>query len=402
MAEISAIIPSYNHAAYVLDAVKSVLGQTAPVREVIVVDDASQDDSLARLRSIRDPRLRIIAEPANRGGSEVLNIGIRAATSPLIAICNSDDIWEPEKLATQLGVLEESPEMAAVFSDVTLVGAHGHELADPGPYASIFRQDNRSRHGWIKHLVESKNCLCHPSVLIRREVYDKTGWYDNRLRQLPDYRMWLFMLRHFELHVLPDRLVRFRLHDNTSGPSPASSTRDRNEFADIIEAFFHQIDAETFYMAFGSRLAPIDSRFNLEVEKFLYLWSIGGANWRIFHYVATSLLTDLLDSTGGEKAWGDYGFTMRDFHDLRGIASPWIDLRAGSPLSDAENALLCRVAGGPLQAAQMVAQMSAPVQPGALPLRRAKIVREASRIGRQLAGIFSSRRLLAGHGRLTR
>jgi glycosyltransferase involved in cell wall biosynthesis len=234
MSDICAIVPSYNHADYVVDAVASVLNQTAPVREVIVVDDASTDESLLRLRQFDDPRLRIIALDKNAGGSEALNIGIRASASPLIAICNSDDLWEPTKLERQIPWLKADPNIGAVFTGVSWIGEYGEELKDRGEAGEVFRVKNRSRHAWIKALVENGNCLCHPTVLIRRSVYDKVGLYDNRLRQLPDQKMWLALLMQTELHVLDEKLVRFRIHDNTSAPSPSVSTRDRNECCDIF------------------------------------------------------------------------------------------------------------------------------------------------------------------------
>ena len=164
MTDISVIVPSYNHAAYVVEAVASVLNQTAPIHEVIVVDDASSDNSVARLRELNDPRLRIIALDKNAGGSESLNVGIRASRAPLIAICNSDDLWEPTKLERQRPWLDADPNIGAVFTDVTWIGKYGEELTDQGAYAGVFRVKNRSRHAWVKWLLENNNCFCHPSV----------------------------------------------------------------------------------------------------------------------------------------------------------------------------------------------------------------------------------------------
>lgn len=383
MTDISVIVPSYNHADYVMDAVASVLSQTVPVHEVIVVDDASTDDSVMRLRQLADPRLRIIALERNAGGGEALNIGIRTSSSPLIAICNSDDLWEPVKLERQLPWLEANPDIGAVFTDVTWIGKFGEEL-DRGRAKNIFRVPNRSRHAWIRRLVETGNCLCHPSVLIRRGLYDNAGYYDNRLRQLPDYKMWLAVLMQTELHVMDEKLVRFRIHENTSAPSPSASTRDRNECFDILLDLMANMTPDDFFLAFGSRLPPTQPDYNLAVEKSLYLWSVEGHTSAIAFSIANRLCLDLLATDAGKAAWKSYGFAMLDFHLLRGIESPWVNARGDKLLTDAEYDVLRRVGA-----------ITRAIKPAVILPRRqrmthkAKIRREIRRIGRQVTSFLS-------------
>jgi hypothetical protein len=385
MTDISVIVPSYNHADYVVDAVASVLNQTIEIREVIVVDDASSDASLLRLRQLDDPRLRIIALERNTGGSEALNIGIRASSYPLIAICNSDDLWEPAKLEKQLPWLEANPEIGAVFTDVSWIGKYGEELEDTGAPGEVFCVRNRSRHAWIKRLLEHGNCFCHPSVLIRRSVYDKVGLYDNRLRQLPDYKMWLALLMHTELHVLDEKLVRFRIHDNTSAPSPSVSTRDRNECFDILLDLMANMTSDDFFPAFGSQLPPTHPDYNLTIEKSLYLWSLDGQISPIAFWIANKLCVDLLATDMGKAAWEIYGFTMFDFHLLRGVVSPWIHARDNGELTDAEYTILDRVG------AVTGTRRPTPLVPGRQRMtHREKIWREVRRIRTQIRG-FPSR-----------
>jgi len=374
MAEISVIIPSYNHAPFVREAIDSVIAQTLPATEIIVVDDGSTDDSVMRIREVADPRLKVIARPDNQGGAEALNIGIREARSPFIAICNSDDAWEPDKLARQLALLEAAPEVAAVFSDVSWVDARGRSV--PTSMNGIFTVANRDRHAWIRHLVERQNCLCHPSVLAHRKVYDALGPYDNRLRQLPDYKMWLGLARNFELHVLPDRLVRFRLHANTSTPSPTTSTRSVNEYAFIIESFFETIDADTFHRAFGTQLDPTSSAFSLEVEKAIYLRSADCLVPRIFVALANRITMSLLATPEGIRAWRDYGFDMHEFHRLHGLDTPWIDLRAADPEASDDLFGVAR-ATTPSHSAKRKSKLST----------HRRVAREMRRLGRQLSSL---------------
>ncbi|MBN8994327.1 MAG: glycosyltransferase [Rhizobiales bacterium] len=388
MTHISVIVPSYNHEAFVVDAVHSVLRQTVRPTEVIVVDDCSQDGSVARLRRIADERVRIIVHKANMGGAATLNTGIRSATGEYIAICNSDDLWEVDKLEKQLRAFETHPELGAVFTDVRWVGEHGQR--EKG-YGDIFRQANRSRFEWTKRLLEGGNCLCHPSVMIRAAVYSAVGEYDNRFRQLPDYRMWLRVVNQFEIEVLDEPLIRFRLHgNNTSQPSPSTSARDRNECALIWEETFLAMDANTLHGAFGTRRHPSDPQFNLAVEKVFYLWSVSGYLASIARTVANEIAFRLIGTEAGVAAWESYGLTVHDFHTLHGIGSPWLRPPAECT-TPAETDLMRRIggyvpprpSGSPASATQ-----GSPLEIKKLTGMR-KLRRELRRIRRQVTNIFS-------------
>lgn len=256
---VSVIMPSYRHEAFIAQAIGSVLAQTVEDMELIVIDDASPDASNDIISGFKDRRILHIPLPTNVGACEAMNIGLRRASSPLIAVCNSDDAWEPHKLRRQLDVLERDPNLAAVFSDVSWMDARGQVISeDSCPLAGIFTRENRSRHAWLKRLVESGNCLCHPSVLIRRAAYETCGYYDPYLRQLPDYDMWLRLVQRHDIHVMPDKLIRFRVHDsNTSKSSPDAQRRNARESLFILRKLFDEISAENFNRAFlGEEPAP--------------------------------------------------------------------------------------------------------------------------------------------------
>jgi Glycosyl transferase family 2 len=126
MIRVSAIIPTHNRVRHVGEAVESVLAQTVPCHEVIVVNDGSTDgtrDVLARYGN----RIRVICQ-ANRGVSEARNTGLAAATGNWVAFLDSDDVWRPEKLACQLAALSQFPGCAACFTDATYGGRTEHDL----------------------------------------------------------------------------------------------------------------------------------------------------------------------------------------------------------------------------------------------------------------------------------
>src|SRR5438132_11460312 len=114
--KVSVVIPTYNRAHVVVEAIDSALAQTFPDLEVIVVDDGSSDDTASRVRGHPDPRVRYLVRP-HAGVSATRNAGIAAARGTLLSFLDSDDLWRPDKLAREVAFLEAHPDVAALFSD---------------------------------------------------------------------------------------------------------------------------------------------------------------------------------------------------------------------------------------------------------------------------------------------
>lgn len=288
MVRVSVVMPSYNHEQFIAQAIESVLGQTMYDLELIVVDDSSGDNSNTIIESINDTRLHHIPLPENVGACEAMNIALSHCTGEYVAVCNSDDIWERDKLERQLAIIETLPEVAAIFSDVIWIDTNGEPLtgAKLPHFSSIFAQPNRSRYGWIRHLIECGNCLCHPSVLIRRNIYTVLGNYNNMLRQLPDLDMWLRVVQAYEIHVMHDRLVHFRIHaNNTSQQNHVNARRGWREHILIANHFFDKVSSGNFYAAMGA--AKIESlhsndQVTFTQEKISYLTNSNCAFRKLF------------------------------------------------------------------------------------------------------------------------
>lgn len=126
--KISVIVPAFNHEAYVVDALNSVLGQSLGDLELIVIDDASRDGTWDAIQSIRDPRLRALRHEHNRGAHATLNEGLGLTSGDFLAILNSDDAFHPERLERMVNALGNTPRLA--FSDVAFVDSHGQPAPD--------------------------------------------------------------------------------------------------------------------------------------------------------------------------------------------------------------------------------------------------------------------------------
>src|SRR5438445_2990879 len=115
--KVSVVIPTYNRARVVGEAIESALAQTHGNLEAIVIDDGSTDDTAERVGRLRDPRLRYLGR-AHAGVSSARNAGIAAATGDLVSFLDSDDLWKPDKLAAEVAALAGHPAAGGVFSDL--------------------------------------------------------------------------------------------------------------------------------------------------------------------------------------------------------------------------------------------------------------------------------------------
>ena len=200
---VSVVIPVYNQADFLREAIASVIAQTYRDFELIVVDDGSTDSSGDVARSA-DPGVRVIRQE-NQGVSAALNAGIRAARGEWISILNADDLWEPAKLQCQMAVVDRHPEAAFLYTDYRIIDAEGRIIRDlpcPAP-------DGRE----AKRVELLKGCYINTdTVLIRRAVLDEVGLFLEREGYAPDYDLWLRIAARYEPWRVPDFLVRYREH----------------------------------------------------------------------------------------------------------------------------------------------------------------------------------------------
>jgi glycosyltransferase involved in cell wall biosynthesis len=326
---VSVIMASFNHGRFVASAIASVLGQTMADLELLIVDDGSVDRSPAVVSEIKDARVRYEFLERNHGACDAMNIALTMARGRFIAVCNSDDEWQRDKLEQQLAILETDTRAVAVFSDVEWIDEHGAPLVGeriPPGYAGIFKQHNRSRWSWIRDLLEGGNRLCHPSVLIRRDVYRTAGEYDNRLRQLPDLDMWIRVAAHHDIFVLPARLVRFRIHQsNTSTPRPDVMNRSINEHQIILRKTLSDISVDNFVRAFGIIATSVDDEIDFRIEKALYLLAYEGVYRIMFRQLGLELVYDIMGNTNSlERLSKKYGFNVFDFQREMAVHSSWL------------------------------------------------------------------------------
>lgn len=217
---VSVIIPSYNHARFIGEAIDSVLAQTMPSLELIVIDDGSRDDSvnIATAKAADDDRVRVIRQE-NAGSHAAINRGLRKAHGEWLAILNSDDIWEPERLEQMLRRADQA-DAQFLFSDVSLIDAEGQPITEPGHWWNFSVQRLRERvraEGVETGLLYGNLTVSTSNFLFRRELLTSVG----RFRRFRYNLDWDYVLRCLDtegvrVDFVDTPLMRYRLHGDNA------------------------------------------------------------------------------------------------------------------------------------------------------------------------------------------
>lgn len=197
-------MPCFNAAAHIRRGVSSALAQTMADIELIVVNDGSTDESLQILKTIKDPRLKIINQ-LNRGVSAARNRGIKEARGNYIAFLDADDTWDPICLEKLYSALEFYPTAALAYcgwQNLGLPGGRGKPYVPPDYESSTKLEMLLRTCPWPIH-----------AALTRRKFIVKAGGFDERFSNAEDYKMWLGIASRFELVRVPEVLAYYHFHE---------------------------------------------------------------------------------------------------------------------------------------------------------------------------------------------
>ena len=240
MPKVSVVMCVYNHEKFVGETIESVLDQTYQDWEFIITNDGSTDRSLDIIKQYDDPRIKLFSFDKNTGARVARNNSIKHAIGEYIAVINSDDVWILNKLEKQVKFLDKNPDIGAVFTYAAFINDDSEDIGYEHHYGQIFNQHNRSRLEWLRDFFMAGNCLCHPSVLIRKVCHEDLGLYDERLGQLADFDMWVRLVTKYQIHILPENLVKFRLlknQGNISGNTPKNNSRVILEWSQVLRNY---------------------------------------------------------------------------------------------------------------------------------------------------------------------
>lgn len=260
--KVSVIIPVYNGANYLREAIESALAQTYANVEVIVVNDGSTDGgATAAIAQTYGGRIRYFAKE-NRGVSSALNFGVTRAAGDYISWLSHDDVYVPNKLEIQVSLLKNKTYPVVLYGDYELIDSTSKPIG-------VYRNRRITQAAFLYTLFTS-----HPvngcTTLIPKVCFDEVGLFDERFRVVQDYDMWFRLAKRFCFEHVPEILMRSRLHAEQG--SRTMSARCMVEETEMYVKFLHEFSAHDIFGMWEEATASDATRFlNLTAISYLNL-----------------------------------------------------------------------------------------------------------------------------------
>ena len=202
---LSVITTIYNAEQYVEESIRSILQQTHSDFEYVVVDDGSNDGTLARLENLNDPRLRVILG-GRIGRSRALNLAWQSSQGTLIAIQDADDLAFPDRLEVQLQIMKQEPHIAVLAASQILIN-------EEEEYSRLVPQGGTVAVRDMTEYLQHFNPISHTSLLIKRSVLEAVYGYDENLECVVDWDLYIRLVaRGFRVYECKKPLVLKRIH----------------------------------------------------------------------------------------------------------------------------------------------------------------------------------------------
>lgn len=225
----SIVLCTYNAETYLDECIQSLLNQTLSDFELIIVDDGSSDGTLAYLKKLQDPRVRLIILDSNHGLIQARTRGFEAAKGRYIAVMDADDIAAPTRLEQQFGAMEAAGLDVCGSFHTTLDNATGKRRTRKG----------HSSDGDIRALLTIYSPLCNPSTSLRASVVRQTG-YNREYAHAEDYGLWCDIAAHGgKFHNVPSSLLTYRVH--ASQVSQVKQAAARQSFCKIQSRYILEL-----------------------------------------------------------------------------------------------------------------------------------------------------------------
>ncbi len=231
MMSVSVVMPARNAAAYIGEAIKSVLAQGEHLHELIVVDDGSHDDTLAIVRGFDDPRVQLLTNPGN-GVSSARNAGARQATAAWLMFLDADDRLRTNTLATLVHATTTRPNAVAIYGNYDRIDGEGRSIGS----RSLLLRHRRKPSGNVLERMVSGNFIVNGGIMIvRSRAFASIGGFDETLRYCEDWHCWCRLAALGEFHFVPTYLMDYRVH----GANTMSAARTARDFLPAVERIFN-------------------------------------------------------------------------------------------------------------------------------------------------------------------
>jgi glycosyltransferase involved in cell wall biosynthesis len=271
---ISVVLPTYNRAGIVLEAVQSVLDQSFKDFELIVVDDSSADDSVQVLGAVaaRDPRVRVISNSRTKGSAGARNAGIDDARGEWLCQIDSDDVWQPDFLDKLAVVAARSPGSVGVVYG-------SHKVVEYGT-GKVVRERQAELSGFTYPKMLEEHYFYHGASAIRMDLVRRVGGYDEYLKSNEDTDFQVRVTELCELRPVPEAVYIYQ-----SGWSDQLSRDDRlsaiayDSFFKKHEAAIRKLPKARYSAVYPGLVTSVRAR----------LWGLAFRNWRLMLPLAVAM-----------------------------------------------------------------------------------------------------------------
>ena len=269
-------MPVYNGVKYLNEAIESILNQTFNDFEFLIIDDGSTDQSINKVQSYDDPRIKLIKNKKNIGQSATLNIGIELAKGEYIAIMDQDDISMPNRLKKQVEFMEKNQKIVVCGSWIELIGKYN------------FIAKTETEDELIKINLLTNHNLAHPTVMIRKQILkEKQLSYDTSYTTAQDYELWVRMFECCLFANLPEPLVKYRTHKKQKSlkdgyRSIIESKLILGQFFNKLKFPFDEVDLDIHWKIFTGN--GLDSLEIIKVFKYINRLRMHNLNEKIFNH----------------------------------------------------------------------------------------------------------------------
>ena len=321
MNKITFICPSYNHEEYVLDFLNSLLNQTCPDWELIIIDDSSKDKTADKIKSVKDERIHFIQNSYNQGINATLNKGIALADSELISFIASDDMLSPKYVQTVLETFKKDTDISVCYTPLSLINQKGKSL---NKIMSLPTQ--KSQEQIFAEMFLGEDLLWSPGMAFKKSAIMPFLPLDTGLLQYSDWYLQFLFVYNCKIKLLKTPLVYYRVSYKTiSYVATTSNVRKETETKKLMDTVLNLIgnNKENFLKYFGNyslikenNIVPQTIPFWLgrlaltSSNNFKQKWGLQ----TIMNFISTKDNLDLLNQL--------YGFSYKDYIGYSSMIKP--------------------------------------------------------------------------------
>jgi len=328
--KISVLIPSYNHGKYIYKTIQSILDQSFQDFEIIISDDNSQDNTIEEIQKFTDQRIKLIKNNINRGPSSNSNIAIKNANSDIVTFIASDDKMYKDRLKESYEFIQKN-NFDAVFTHIEAINSEDKVINH-----DIINLCNRSMNKieMLRYFFFNGNFIPAVTAMIKKNVFDKIGYFDSSLIQTQDFEMWTrILINNYKIGFLEKKLTFYRIHDNNLSSCGDTKykflSRCYIENSIILKNFlllniddFKEVfksDLEKFklikpeYIPFYLGSIALDHSNNLclnnRIEPWMYCYN---------NFAINTIIDFFKNENLSDNLYHDLGYNFKDFYNISG------------------------------------------------------------------------------------